>query len=257
MPVARIILVTVLCMASSVLSGDGRDQRSDPRSSQTRGPLTPDQALASFELEPGYRIELAAAEPLIRDPVAMAFDQRGRMYVAESRGYPGPLEGAPGLAPEGVIALLEDTDHDGRFDKRTDFARNLTFPNGILPWDGGVFVTCAPDLLYLKDTTGDGIADERRVVLTGFDATKTAQLRVSHPTLGIDNWIYLTSGLTGGRVTASSGLILSSQRNAAAVSPRVSALCFLKPASVLNWSFCRGSFNCPRLALRAGRQFLF
>ena len=202
MPAARIILVTVLCMGSAVLTGDGRDQTSDPRSSQTRGPLTPDQALASFELEPGYRIELAAAEPLIRDPVAIAFDQRGRMYVAESRGYPGPLEGAPGFAPEGVIALLEDTDHDGRFDKRTDFARNLTFPNGILPWDGGVFVTCAPDLLYLKDTTGDGIADERRVALTGFDATKTAQLRFSHPTLGIDNWIYLTSGLTGGRVTA-------------------------------------------------------
>jgi putative membrane-bound dehydrogenase-like protein len=202
MPVARTILLAVLCMASSVLIGDGRDQSADPRSSQARGPLTPDQALASFELEPGYRIELAAAEPLTRDPVAIAFDHRGRMYVAESRGYPGPLEGAPGSAPEGVIALLEDTDHDGRFDKRTDFARDLTFPNGILPWDGGVFVTCAPDLLYLKDTTGDGIADERRVVLTGFDATKTAQLRFSHPTLGIDNWIYLTGGLTGGRVTA-------------------------------------------------------
>jgi len=65
-----------------------------------------------------------------------------------------------------------------------------------------VFVTCAPDLIYLKDTTGDGVADERRVVLTGFDATKTPQLRFSHPTLGVDNWIYLTSGLTGGRVTA-------------------------------------------------------
>src|SRR4029453_14183435 len=179
MPAARIILVTVLCMASSVLTGDGRDQGSDPRSPQTRGPLTPDQALASFELEPGYRIEIAAAEPFFRGPA--------------------PLEGAPGSAPEGVITLLENTDHDGRFDKRTDFARNLTFPNGILPWDGGVFVTRGPDLLYLKDTTGDGIADVRRVVLTGFDATKTTQLRFSHPTLGIDNWIYLTSGLTGDR----------------------------------------------------------
>ena len=200
--VHRTFLVLLLLTSSGLFVGGTPTQVSERGSPRARGPLSPDQALASFELEPGYRIELAAAEPLIRDPVAIAFDHRGRMYVAESRGYPGPLEGAPPSAPEGVIALLEDTDHDGRFDKRTEFARNLTFPNGILPWDGGVFVTCAPDLLYLKDTTGDGVADERRVVLTGFDATKTPQLRFSHPTLGVDNWIYLTSGLTGGRVTA-------------------------------------------------------
>ena len=133
----------------------------------------------------------------------MAFDDRGRMFVVENRGYPGPLEGADaGPDAEGVIALLEDTNRDGRFDKRTDFARQLTFPNGIAAWDGGVFVSCAPDLLYLKDTDNDGVADERRVVFTGFDVSKTSQLRFSHPTLGIDNWIYLTSGLTGGRVTA-------------------------------------------------------
>jgi putative membrane-bound dehydrogenase-like protein len=171
------------------------------RDAQGPARLSPPEALASFELEPGYRIELAAAEPLIRDPVAIAFDERGRMFVVENRGYPGPLEGAAQPPPEGVIALLEDTDRDGRFDKRTDFADKLSSPNGIMPWGRGVFVSNAPDLLYLRDTTGDGVADERRVILTGFDATRTAQIRFSHPTLGIDNWIYLTSGLTGGRVT--------------------------------------------------------
>jgi putative membrane-bound dehydrogenase-like protein len=197
------VLIGVLCTAASASAIRARDsQRSGAGQERHNGPLSPQEALASFELEPGYRIELVAAEPLIQAPVAIAFDERGRMYVVESRGYPGPLEGAGPPAAEGVIALLEDTNRDGRFDKRTDFARNLTFPNGIIPWDGGVFVSAAPDLLYLKDTTGDGVADQTRVVLTGFDAARTAQIRFSHPTLAIDNWIYLTGGLTGGRVTA-------------------------------------------------------
>jgi putative membrane-bound dehydrogenase-like protein len=184
-----------------VVGGPGvQSNQERPRAA---GPLTPDEALAIFELEPGYRVELAAAEPQIQSPVAIAFDERGRMYVVENRGYPGPLEGAESHAPaDGAIALLQDTDGDGRFDKRTEFVRQLSFPNGVLPWDGGVFVSSAPDLLYLKDTNGDGVADERRVVFTGFDTSKTSQLRFSHPTLGIDNWVYLTGGLAGGRVSA-------------------------------------------------------
>ena len=195
------LLIGLLCTTSSASSSGAQDSQRSGRGHGNSAPLSPQESLASFELEPGYRIELAAAEPLIEAPVAIAFDDRGRMYVVESRGYPGPLEGSGPPAADGVIALLEDTNRDGRFDKRTDFARNLTFPNGIMPWDGGVFVSAAPELLYLKDTTGDGVADQRRVVLTGFDATRTAQIRFSHPTLAVDNWIYLTSGLTGGRVT--------------------------------------------------------
>jgi putative membrane-bound dehydrogenase-like protein len=163
------------------------------------GALSPRQALDSFALAPGLRIELVAAEPLVDSPVAMAFDEQGYLYVAENRGYPtGPAAGEP---PLGRIARLEDTDGDGRYDRRTDFATGLTFPNGVLPWRGGLIVTCAPDILYFKDTDGDGQADERSVWFTGFSTTGSTQLRVSHPTLGLDNWIYVTSGLTGGNVT--------------------------------------------------------
>lgn len=196
-PAIRAITALVLSAATLACSVGARaPQKKDD------GPLPVEAALASFELEPGYRIELVAAEPLIRSPVAIAFDERGRLYVVENRGYPGPLEGQPQPPPEGTIALLEDTDADGRFDTRTDFASGLSHPNGIMPWNGGVFVTAAPDLLYLKDTNGDGVADERRVALTGFATTRTPQIRFSHPTLGIDNWVYLTSGLNGGRITS-------------------------------------------------------
>jgi putative membrane-bound dehydrogenase-like protein len=140
-------------------------------------------------------VELVAAEPTVVAPVALAFDERGRMFVAENRGYPTNAH-----PPQGVIALLEDANGDGRFEKRMVFADGLTFPNGVMPWKGGVIVTCAPDLLFLQDTNHDGRADVREVLFTGFDASNTTQLRASHPTLSFDNWIYVTSGLVSGRV---------------------------------------------------------
>ena len=156
-------------------------------------------AMASFQLEPGLRIELVAAEPLVIDPVAFAFDENSVLYVAENRGYPDPAEGGSSTQL-GRIARLEDRDGDGKYDHRTEFATGLTYPNGIMVWRGGVFVTCAPDIYYFKDTDGDGMADVKKVVLTGFNADKTAQIRTSHPTLGMDGWIYVTSGLNGGEV---------------------------------------------------------
>ena len=166
-------------------------------------PLTPAEALKAFVAAPGLRVELVAAEPLLASPCAIAFDAKGRLFVAENRGYPiGPKEGEK---PAGVIALLEDTDGDGRMDKRTVYADGLTFPNGVLPWEGGLIVTCAPDVLFLKDNDGDGVADERKVLLTGFATTGSTQLRVNSPTVGPwDGKIYLAAGLSGGTVTCPS-----------------------------------------------------
>ncbi len=157
-----------------------------PPSNSGKGPIEPEEALSTFELEPGYKIELVASEPLVSDPVDMEIDEYGRLYVVELHGYPLDKSGS------GKIRLLADTDGDGRMDKSTLFAENLQMPFGIMRWKKGVIVADAPHVLYLEDTTGDGKADIREIMLTGF-ALSNAQMNVSNPVYGLDNWIYLTS----------------------------------------------------------------
>jgi putative membrane-bound dehydrogenase-like protein len=159
--------------------------------------LSPEKELATFQLEPPLRAELVAGDPTIESPCAMVFDERGRLFVTENRGYPHTSE-----PPQGRIIMLESTKGDGQMDKRTVFADGLTFPNGVLPWNGGLIVTCSPDVLFLKDTHGDGHADVRKVLLTGFDSSHSTQLRENCPTLGPDGWIYFAAGLVGGTVTS-------------------------------------------------------
>jgi putative membrane-bound dehydrogenase-like protein len=162
-----------------------------------RSPLAPDEERATFRLAPGLRIDLVAAEPLIESPVFCTFDENGRLWVVEMCDYPnGP---APGKPSEGRIKVLEDRDGDGRFETATVFADNLLFANGVLPWAGGAIVTAAPHILFLKDTDGDGKADTREVLYEGFMAGNP-QLRISHPVLGPDCWIYAANGLRGGEV---------------------------------------------------------
>jgi len=119
--------------------------------------------------------------------------------VAENRGYP---TGAPDGTPQGRIALLEDTDGDGRMDKRTDFATGLSFPNSMLPWRHGLLVTDAPNLYWLSDTNHDGQADERETWFTGFATNQSTQLRACYPRLGPDGWIYVSRGWSGGVVSS-------------------------------------------------------
>ena len=151
----------------------------------TRPPYDTTEALKTFEIDPGFTVELFAYEPNIVDPVAMAFDEYGRIYVVESPGY--PLETGERL---GRVKLLEDTDEDGLPDRVTLFADKLTLPTGVMRWKNGILVTDAPNIWYFEDTDRDGRADKRRVVLTGFAFTNP-QHTVNSPLYGLDNWIYL------------------------------------------------------------------
>lgn len=158
-----------------------------------RSPLTAEQARKAFRVAPGLRVELVACEPQIESPVAMAFDEDGRLWVVEMRDYPnGPPKGQP---PQGRLRILEDKDGDGRYEQSTVYADKLLFANGVMPWRGGALVTAAPHIVYLKD-------GRREVLYEGF-AAENPQLRVSHPNLGLDNWIYVANGLRGGQVKRS------------------------------------------------------
>jgi putative membrane-bound dehydrogenase-like protein len=123
----------------------------------------------------------------------MCFDERGRMFVCEGRSYPS--EPGDGTGPQGVIALLEP-DAQGNYTKRKVFADGLNFPSGIMPWRGGILVAAPPDVIWLKDNDGDGVADVRRVLFSGFNNLKTAQHHLNHLTLGLDNWVYGSDGMT-------------------------------------------------------------
>ena len=164
---------------------------------ERRAPLSPKQALESFQVAEGFRLELAAAEPQVTDPIAIAFDENGRLYVAEMRGY--PFDPPPEGGPAGQVRLLEDENGDGVFESAQIFADRLHWPSGIACFDGGIFVTAAPDIVYLKDTTGDGNADLRRTVFTGFGTDKSEDI-VNNLRWSMDHWIYGTTSYNGGTV---------------------------------------------------------
>jgi putative membrane-bound dehydrogenase-like protein len=175
---SRIDLFLILFISFSIIT-EGCRGRSDASVKNEA-----ENALSTFELEPGLKMELIAHEPLISDPVDMEIDEFGRLYVVEMHGYPLDKSGS------GKIMQLADTTGDGRMDKSIVFAEGLVLPNSIMRWKKGFLVTDAPNVLYLEDTDGDGRADIRDTMLTGF-ALSNPQHNLNSPLLGLDNWIYL------------------------------------------------------------------
>ncbi len=174
--------------------------------------LSPEASLEQIELADGYRLELLASEPLVIDPVEVAFDSSGRMWVVEMRDYPFRVADQP----QGTIRILTDRDGDGRFDHAQVFADKLEMPTGLAFWKDGVVVTLAGKLLFLRDTNGDLTADETQVWLEGF-AEENEQLRANHPRLSPDGQWTIASGLRGGKVRLGSDWL-------AAVSPIADSL---------------------------------
>lgn len=162
-------------------------------------PLSAEQALQAFEIVPGFRIELVASEPLVTDPVAFAFDSQGRLFVAEMRDY-----SEQETERLGRVALLEDTDHDGRMDRRTTFAENLSWPTAVWPWRDGVLVAEPPRLTWYRDLDGNGVSDQSEDWFVGFGRDNVQGL-VNSLRWNIDGFLHGATSSTGAELNALAG----------------------------------------------------
>src|SRR5215212_7600821 len=135
---------------------------SDKKAAPQSGNVSAADALATFQVADGFKIEMVASEPLVTDPVDMEIDENGTMYVVEMHGYPLDKTGS------GNIIILKDGNGDGKLDKRIVFKEGLTLPTSILRWKKGLLVTDSPNLLYIEDTDGDGKANITDTILHGF-----------------------------------------------------------------------------------------
>jgi putative heme-binding domain-containing protein len=151
-------------------------------------PYSPDEAIEAMKVPAGFCVELVASEPDLVNPIAMSFDDRGRIWITESVEYPRKEPGAG----RDRVRILEDTDGDGKADRFSDFAQDLNIPTGIAIGYGGAWVLNAPDLLFMKEK--DGREASREVVVTGFGREDTHELP-STLTWGPDGWLYGLNGV--------------------------------------------------------------
>ncbi len=192
--VARLGAAAMLWTASIGLAADKHPLGTNEvpyHQSRPPGPaLTADQAMTKMQLPPGFKIECVAHEPDVINPTSFTFDDQGRIWITESVEYPRADAGKG----RDRIKVLESTHHDGHFDKVTTFADDLNIPCGIAIGNGGVYVTNSPDILFLQDTNGDGRANKRTVILSGFGRYDRHELPNSL-TWGPDGWLYGMNGV--------------------------------------------------------------
>lgn len=156
-------------------------------------PLSPEESMKLVQLPIEFEMELFASEPMIINPMAMAWDERGRLFVIETVDYPNEVRTEGG---NDKIKILEDTDGDGKADKVTVFADNLNIPTSIMAVNGGILISMAPDFIFLKDTDGDDVADVREVLMTGWGKSDT-HAGPSNLKYGFDNKIWGVLGYSG------------------------------------------------------------
>ncbi len=158
-------------------------------------PTEAKDALKTFTVAKGFKMDLVAAEPLVTDPIAVAIDENLRMYVVEMNGYSENRD-----EKLSKIRVLDDKEGDGKYETSKIFVDKLHWPTAIACWDGGIIVADAPDILWFKDTNGDDVPDQRKVLFTGFGLTNVQGL-INSFNWGLDNRYYCSTSSTGAEAT--------------------------------------------------------
>ena len=167
------------------------EKRPDPQVQQL--PLSPEESVKLMQIPVDFNLEVFASEPNVMHPIAMAWDEKGRLYVLITKDYPNERKETGG---SDYILLCEDTNKDGKADKFTHFADGLSIPTGMVFANGGLIVSQAPNMLFLKDNDGDNKADEKKILFSGF-GTGDTHAGPSNLHYGFDNWIWGCVGYSG------------------------------------------------------------
>jgi putative membrane-bound dehydrogenase-like protein len=160
------------------------------------GPLSPEESMKTFQFAENFKAEIFATEPLVVDPVTMQFDEEGNAYVVGMLDAYKP----DSVKGKGKIVMLKDLNSDGRADTAIVFADSLREASSILPWKGGLLIAAAPNIMYYKDTDGDGRADQKEIIFSGF-FTGNEEAQITNLSFGVDNWIYANNTGQAGEVT--------------------------------------------------------
>ena len=184
----------ILSTALFAQNGDKSGEAQQPLPQELKVPpapiLTAEEALKTFKIAPGFHLEIVASDPLLHNPVAMTFGPDGRIWVVEMTGFMPNPDGKGEDAKVGAIVVLEDTDGDGRMDKRTVFLDGLVMPRALALVGDGVLVGEPPHLWFCRDTNGDGVSDEKTEIAADYGVTTNPEHTANGLFRALDNWIY-------------------------------------------------------------------